>query len=143
MSLFWLYDRTGEPWLLDLAKKVAGQGYDWPKHFSDLPIKEKSIQWNWAGHVVNNAMGLKTPALLCRMTGEEKYRKLSMAAWDEIDRWHGEANGLMSGDECLAGRSPSQGTELCAIVESMFSLETSLSVDRRRRVRGQVGKNRL
>ncbi len=128
VSLFWLYDRTGEPWLLDLARKAAIQGYSWPEHFSNLPVKEKSVQWNWRGHVVNNAMGLKVPALLYRFTGGQKFKALSLGALKEMDRWHGEANGLFSGDECLAGRSPSQGTELCAIVETMFSLETSLSV---------------
>ncbi|HJT22994.1 MAG TPA: hypothetical protein VJ873_00340, partial [bacterium] len=84
--------------------------------------------WNWVGHGVNNAMGLKVPALLFRLTGEEKYKKLSPKALENLDRYHGEANGLFSADECLAGKSPSQGTELCAIVETMFSLETNLSV---------------
>ncbi len=128
VSVFWLYDRTREPWLLELAVKAANQGYNWPKHFSNLPIKEKSPGWNWPGHGVNNAMGLKVPALLFRLTGEEKYKKLSSEALEELYRYHGEANGLFSADECLAGKSPSQGTELCAIVETMFSLETDLSV---------------
>ena len=127
VSAFWLHDKVGEPWLLELATKAARMGYDWPKHFSNLPVKEKSKGWNWEGHVVNNAMGLKVPGLLYRLTGEEKFRKLSLRAFEELDRYHGEPNGLFSGDECLAGRSPSQGTELCAIVETMYSLETSLS----------------
>ena len=126
VSVLWLYDRTEEPWLLELAEKVAYQGYNWPKHFSDLPLKVRSPRWNWVGHVVNNAMGLKTPALLYRLTGENRYRDLAPKALLEMDRYHGEANGLFSGDECLAGRNPSQGTELCAIVETMFSLEMSL-----------------
>ncbi len=128
VSIFWLYDKTGEPWLLDLARKVAIQGYNWPKHFSDLPVKEKTKEWNMVAHVVNNAMGLKAPAILYRLTGEDSFQKISLKAFRELDRWHGEPNGLMSGDECLAGRSPSQGTELCAIVETMFSLETNLSI---------------
>ncbi|HJT23526.1 MAG TPA: hypothetical protein VJ873_03065, partial [bacterium] len=37
VSVFWLYDHTREPWLLELAAKAANQGYNWPKHFSDLP----------------------------------------------------------------------------------------------------------
>ncbi|HUO58573.1 MAG TPA: beta-L-arabinofuranosidase domain-containing protein [bacterium] len=127
VTLFWLYDRTGEPWLLDLARKVAGQGYNWSKHFNDLPVKDKSPRWNWEGHVVNNAMGLKAPAVLWRLTGIGDFKKMAPRALEEIDRYHGEANGLFSGDECLAGRSPSQGTELCAIVEFMFSLENDLS----------------
>jgi uncharacterized protein len=128
VSLFWLYDRTKEPWLLELAAKTVNQGYNWPKYFSDLPIKEKSPVWNWLGHGVNNAMGLKAPALLFRLTGQKKYQKLSSRALEELDRYHGEANGLFSADECLAGKSPSQGTELCAIVETMFSLENNMSV---------------
>jgi hypothetical protein len=127
VSTFWLYDKVSEPWLLDLATKAARMGYDWPKHFADLPVKERSKGWNWEGHVVNNAMGLKAPGLLYRLTGEERYRILARQAFEELDRYHGVPNGLFSGDECLAGRNPSQGTELCAIVETMFSLETSLS----------------
>ena len=41
---------------------------------------------------------------------------------------HGQPYGIFSGDECLAGRSPIQGTELCAVVETMFSYETLLSI---------------
>src|SRR5208283_5202230 len=37
-------------------------------------------------------------------------------------------NGMFSADELLAGRDPSQGTELCAVVEAMYSLELDLSV---------------
>jgi DUF1680 family protein len=36
--------------------------------------------------------------------------------------------GVFTGDECIAGLSPSQGTELCAVVEYQFSLEVLLSV---------------
>ena len=128
LSLFWLYDHTGEPWLLNLARKIANQGYNWPKHFSDLPIKEKSQGWNWDGHVVNNAMGLKTPGLLWRLTGDRQFKKSSLSVLSQLDLYHGEPNGLFSGDECLAGKNPSQGTELCAIVETMFSLENEISM---------------
>jgi hypothetical protein len=127
-SLFWLYDRTHEPWVLSLAYRAASQGYNWPKHFQDLPIKDKSPRWNWVGHVVNNAMGLKVPALLWRLTGQDEFKDQSPKAIEALDQYHGEANGLFSGDECLAGKNPSQGTELCAIVETMYSLETQLSV---------------
>ena len=41
-----------------------------------------------------------------------------------LDRYHGQVTGMFSGDECLAGRNPLQGTELCAVVEFMYSLET-------------------
>ena len=128
LSLLWLYDRVGEPWMLNLSRKIANQGYNWPRHFSDLPVKEKSQGWNWDGHVVNNAMGLKAPGLLWRMTGDNRFKKSSLSVLSQLDRYHGEPNGLFSGDECLAGRNPSQGTELCAIVETMFSLENEVAM---------------
>jgi hypothetical protein len=128
VSIYWMYDRTHEPWLMDFAVKAANQGYNWTSHFWDLPLKHKSERWNWVGHGVNNAMGLKVPALLYRLTGDDRYKKLAWRAIEQLDRYHGEPNGLMSADECLAGLNPSQGTELCAIVEMMFSLENSLAV---------------
>ena len=128
VSVYWVYDRTHEPWLLDLAVKVANQGYDWTHHFWNLPLKHKSDGWNWVGHVVNNAMGIKVPALLYRLTGDAQFKKLAWRAIEQLDLYHGEPNGMFSGDECLAGLNPSQGTELCAIVEDMFSLENSLAV---------------
>jgi DUF1680 family protein len=47
---------------------------------------------------------------------------------DALDQYHGLPNGMFSCDEHLAGRSPSQGSELCTVVETMFSLEQSLAI---------------
>jgi hypothetical protein len=128
VTLDWLYDQTKEPWILNFEAKVAGQGYDWGRHFAAFPVKEKTFQWNMLSHGVNNAMGLKVPALLYRLTGQGIFKKLALSAPKTLDLYHGESNGLFSADECLAGKSPSQGTELCAVVETLFSLETSLSI---------------
>lgn len=128
LTINWLFDQTGEIWLLDFERKVASKGYNWASHFDNLPVKDRSPRWNWLGHVVNNAMGLKTPALLYRLTGERYFKKSTDHELENLDRYHGEPNGLMSGDECLAGLSPSQGTELCAIVETMFSMENLVSM---------------
>jgi DUF1680 family protein len=46
----------------------------------------------------------------------------------ELDKYHGLPNGMFSCDEHLSGRDPSQGSELCTVVESMFSLEQALAI---------------
>lgn len=123
LCIHWLYDRTGEAWLLDLANEAHTQGYDWLAHFGDLPIKNRVNLWTIESHVVNNAMAVKTPGVWYRQSGNAAHRALASKALDELDRYHGQATGLFTGDECFAGKMPSQGTELCAVVEYMFSLE--------------------
>ncbi len=45
-----------------------------------------------------------------------------------LDEYHRLPNGMFSADEHFAGQDPSQGTELCTVVEAMFSLETDLAI---------------
>ena len=47
--------------------------------------------------------------------------------WGALDRYHGMPNGMFSCDEHLAGLEPQHGTELCSVVETMFSLEVVLA----------------
>ena len=127
LSVLWLHDRTGESWLLALADKLQRQGYDWRAHLAHLPCKQKVAKWDHVSHVVNNAMGVKTPAISYRLTGDAKDRTLALRGLELLDQFHGQAVGVFSGDECFAGRMPSQGTETCAVVEYMFSLEMLLA----------------
>src|SRR5262249_37282916 len=45
-----------------------------------------------------------------------------------IERHHGQVTGMFTCDEHLAGLSPSQGTELCTVVEEMASLEQLMAI---------------
>jgi len=47
---------------------------------------------------------------------------------NELDKYHLLPNGMFSCDEHLAGKDPSQGTELCSVVEAQFSLEEMISI---------------
>ena len=127
-SLYWLYERTGEKWLLQLADRASRQGYDWRAHFADLPYKGKRDKWAFGNHVVNHAMAVKTAGVLFRRTGRPDDAALARVAVEAMDRYHGQATGIFTGDESLAGLMPSQGTELCAVVEYLFSLEVLMSV---------------
>ena len=45
-----------------------------------------------------------------------------------LQRDHGMACGHFTGDECLSGTSPIQGSECCSVVEAMYSYEHLLSI---------------
>lgn len=130
LSIHWLYEQTGEDWLLALAAKVQAQGFDWREHFADFREREK-VRQGWttqATHVVNNAMAIKLPGVWYRQSHAERDRTAAFQFMETLDRWHGQATGVFTGDEHYAGKNPSQGTELCAVVEYMFSLEVLLSI---------------
>lgn len=130
LGIYQTYERTEEKWLLDLAVKLQGQGFDWIDFFKRWPITEPTEKgdWNYMGHVVNNAMAVKAPGLWWRLTGNPDDRLMVTTMMDKQDRYHGTVVGIFTGDECLAGKNPIQGIELCAVVEYMYSLEVLSSV---------------
>lgn len=130
VAIYWLYEITGEKWLLNLALKLKVQGIDWSAFFEDWPLTAPTpkMQWHYLGHVVNNAMAIKAPALWWRRSGQDRDRSSVYEMIEKLDRYHGMATGVFSGDECLAGLNPVQGTELCAVMEYLYSLEVLLSV---------------
>ena len=129
VSIHWLHDRTGEDWLLPLGAKVRGQGFDWRGLFDQYPYRERSLpeERDLSTHVVNNAMAIKAPGVWYRQSGDPADRVAAHRIISELDRYHGQATGVFTGDEHLAGLSPSQGTELCAVVEYMYSLDVLIS----------------
>lgn len=128
VALYALHDRTNEPWLLDLARTAFEQSHDWRAQFEDFKDTEKSTRHDLDVHGVNIAMALKYGPVRSRLTGDPKDRDAIFNMLEKLDKHHGQPNGLFSCDEHLAGRSPSQGSELCAVVEAMYSLETALAI---------------
>ena len=131
LSLHQLHELSGEDWPLELAATCQEQGYPWNAHFADLPLKRKATHADLGEevglplHGVNNAMGLKTGAVWWRQSGRDEDFDLMRLGLAELDKYHGSATGMFNADEHLAGLSPSQGFEVCAIVEEMFSLEVA------------------
>lgn len=125
IAVWWLFERTGGEWLPDLAVKLHAQGFNWPAFFRRWPLADPTPKgrWNLAGHVVNNAMALRAGALWWRLTGCDDDRDAPERMLELLDRHHGVPTGVFTGDECLAGTSATQGTELCAVVEMMYSME--------------------
>ena len=112
LCIDWLYTRTGDPWLLDLAQKQLAAGFDWTDYFFRFPWRDKianPFKFRHEHHIVNVAMGLKTPALHYRHTQDPRQRQAVYTAWQNLDAYHGMVTGIFTGDEHLAGLSPSQG----------------------------------
>ncbi len=130
LSIVWLYNRTGDGKLLELARLLRQQSFDWKAHFADFryPHKVSRAEATLKTHVVNNAMALKTSAVWWQISGDPTDRNAIYRLLEVMDRHHGMPNGVHSGDEHYAGLDPSQGTETCAVVEAMFSYEQLLAI---------------
>jgi hypothetical protein len=140
-SVLWLYNRTGDRNLLKLADLLHQQGYNWEGQFADFPYTGKETTQKLGlkpnqpipdaamqTHGVNNAMALKTAPVWWLVSGKASDRSGIDQMLAMLDKYHGLPNGMFSGDEHLAGPDPSQGIELCAVVESMFSYEEALAI---------------
>lgn len=126
LSIIWLYNHNGYKSLLDLARKLHQQGYDWQAQFANFsyPGKVSKEQANLKTHGVNNAMALKAAAVWWLITGRQSDHEGLSTMLGKLDEFDREPNGIFSSDEHYGGTDPSQGTELCTVVEAMFSLET-------------------
>ena len=141
MVVEWLYARTHDPELLRLVELLQQQGFDWVGEFADFkhtgPTTRESLDPKAVGgnkpsgmetHGVNNGQALKTAAVRYRMSGDMVAERGNFnRQMEALDRYHGMPSGMFSCDEHLAGLDPSHGTELCTVVETMFSLEVALA----------------
>ncbi len=128
LPLIWFVEHRPCPVFKELAGFLHAQGFNWTDHFTYFTVENKVRKNpNLATHVVNHAMALKYPALWGLFSGADEDVKGSLKAIEMLDKYHGCATGLFTGDEHLSGLNPSQGTELCAVVEYMYSLETLTS----------------
>lgn len=79
-------------------------------------------RWRHETHIVNLMMMLKYEAVSCDLLGQD-YADNAEYLYHLLEQYNGTAAGTFTGDECLSGQSPIQGTELCAVVEQMYSCE--------------------
>ncbi|MFD5818280.1 beta-L-arabinofuranosidase domain-containing protein [Streptomyces sp. NPDC127038] len=109
----WLYRRTGEAFLLDLAAKMHRYGADWT---GATPSR----------HNVNIAQGFREPAQYGQLTGSADLTQATYRAYDAVMGTYGRfPGGGLAGDENYRPgfADPRQGFETCGIVEFMASHE--------------------
>jgi len=119
-SVAWLYNRTGDKKLLQLAEKIHRNTADWTKS-TQLP--------NW--HNVNIAQCFREPATYYMFTGDSTLLSASYNVQSLIRRSFGQVPGGMFGaDENarIGFFDPRQGTETCGFVEQMASDEIMLMI---------------
>lgn len=112
-SAYWLYNRTGDAWLLDLVRALHAHSADYT---TSIP--------NW--HNVNLAQGFREPAQYGLLDGDSVFHDATYRNYATVMRRYGQfPGGGFAGDEnCRSGYGdPRQGFETCGIVEYMYSQE--------------------
>jgi hypothetical protein len=123
MMVYWLYNLTGEKFLLELGEMIHHQTINW----TDACLTGK-LSKQWSFHCVNVAQGIKEPAIFYQQTRDPTFVSAVKAGLADLKTYHGFPDGLFGGDEMLHGNNPTQGSELCSAVEMMYSMESILPV---------------
>ncbi len=133
MIVYWLYNITKDPSLITLGDMIYNQSFQW----TDMLGKRDwaiAAAYNQTGekwmerHAVNVGMGLKMPAIQYQIKNDPYYLNSLRTGFKDLMTLHGLPHGMFSGDEDIHGNDPVQGTELCATVEAMYSLEQIISI---------------
>jgi uncharacterized protein len=129
----WLYGITKDKDLLALAERIETQSFPWATWLGNrdwvMNAAANQTEQHWMSrHAVNVGMGLKAPAIHYQRTANPQYLNAQKTGWSDLMLLHGLPMGIFSGDEDLHGNDPTQGVELCAIVESMYSLEEIIAI---------------
>jgi hypothetical protein len=151
--VYWLYNITGDEFLLQLADTIHKQTFPWTRIFLnencnkqdnldhlypyntenrypfDLNlIDQLCVEQLQSFHCVNLAQGIKEPVIYYQHHPEETYINAVKKAFLDIKKYHGQPQGMYGGDEPLHGNDPTKGIEFCSVVEMMFSLENILQI---------------
>ncbi|WP_129260639.1 beta-L-arabinofuranosidase domain-containing protein [Streptomyces sp. M3] len=110
-SVYWVFNRTGDTFLLDLADKIHRYGADWGDNLVNP-------------HNVNIAQGFREPAQYALRSGSPQDTRNTYGTYAKAMDAYGQfPGGGFAGDEnARPGHGdPRQGFETCGIVEFMAS----------------------
>lgn len=111
--IHWLYNVTGEGWLLDAGRVTHERTADWA---GDIP--------SW--HGVNICQGFREPAQYYQQTRDIRYLRATERVYDTVMGIYGQVPGGMFGADENARpgfTGPRQAAETCSMVEMMYSHE--------------------
>jgi len=134
LIVLWLYNQTGDAWLLDLARLLVRQTLPFTDIFLEGSFihRQRGLGGASTGedsfHCVNLAQGMKTPLVTSLLDGDPRHMLATRRAFRDIETSHGQPHGLYGADEGMHGRDLDRGSELCTAVEMMFSLEKMVEI---------------
>ena len=117
-AILWLYNRTGEEWLLDLARRTHRHSARW-----DTGLINR--------HNVNIAQGFREPATYWQVSGKASDLEATEKVWREVrDKFGRVPGGMFGADENARDRytGPRQMIETCGMVEEMLSDELLIAI---------------
>lgn len=124
MVVYWLYNITGDEFLLELGDLLHQQTLDW----TDLFLTGVHLYRQNSLHCVNLAHGFKEPVIYYQRNKDPKQLESVKTGMKTIRTTIGFPTGLWAGDELIRYGDPSFGSEFCTAVEMMFSLEKMLEI---------------
>ncbi|MEN6453310.1 MAG: beta-L-arabinofuranosidase domain-containing protein [Prolixibacteraceae bacterium] len=124
MVVYWLYNLTGDQFLLELGDLISKQMTD----YTDLFLHKEHMSSLFSVHCVNLAQAMKQPIIRYQATKNREHVDAIQKGYNDLKRTHGWPTGLYGGDELLHTGNPTQGSELCTAVEMMFSLEKMIEI---------------
>lgn len=119
LMVYWLYNITGDEFLLDLGDLIHKQTLNW----TDILTEGDVISDPFSLHCVNLGQGVKEPVIYYQRSHDPKHVHAVKEGFAHIKKHLGYPTGMYGGDEWIHTNNPTQGAELCTVVELMYSLE--------------------
>jgi hypothetical protein len=129
-SVYWLYNRTGDAFLLDLGQRLFERTADWtsPILTSERYQTDRTSSFL---HGVNIAMGFRQPGVYYQQVKDRAYLDAVERNYAQVMGEYGQQpGGLFGADENIrpGAIDPRQGAETCTMVEFMYSDESLLKI---------------
>lgn len=125
-TVLWLYNRTEDAFLLQLADTLADQGYPISDIYANDGFQDFGNDFQ-PTHAVNVNEAIKMPTIYYQRSHDEQDREAFQKGVSNLSK-HQQITGMQSGTEMLAGIGSTQGVELCAITERMQSNEEAAMI---------------
>jgi uncharacterized protein len=117
----WLYNQTGDAAVLETLKVKSGFVAPVTDSFLRFP------QGDYEKHNVVVAWISRLPGIVYQFSPQDRYRQATFEGITGRERYFGQIGGRYTGHEHFTelenGQRPTNGSELCGVIEYMYSME--------------------